>query len=141
MTTRAFGWLGAITGLVLAAALATVGCTTGPSVADLSYSNGTTIPIELVVNGAKIATLAPGSAGSVPAAALPSQPWVVRAETAAGRLLGTMTVQPGDVQVAGNAQRGDGLRVDLSCGRLDIWSGPPMLGPAPGPGSPGDCNP
>ncbi len=34
-----------------------------------------------------------------------------------------------------------GARVDLSCGRIDIWSGTPMMGPAPGPGVPGDCDP
>lgn len=33
------------------------------------------------------------------------------------------------------------VRVDLSCGRLDMWSGPPLLGPFPGPGTPSDCNP
>ena len=30
---------------------------------------------------------------------------------------------------------------NLSCGRLDIWSGPPLSGPPPGPGKPGDCAP
>jgi hypothetical protein len=35
--------------------------------------------------------------------------------------------------------KGDGNRVDLSCGRIDVWAGPPLLGPAPGPGTPGDC--
>jgi len=52
-----------------------------------------------------------------------------------------MTVRPGDVWETAGQMKGDAVRVDLSCGRLDIWSGPPLLGPAPGPGKPGDCAP
>jgi len=57
-----------------------------------------------------------------------------------------MTVHPGDVWATTGPngegrEKGDGVRVDLSCGRLDVWSGPPMIGPAPGTGSPGDCAP
>jgi hypothetical protein len=52
-----------------------------------------------------------------------------------GRVLASMTVHPGDVgnMTGPNGQgeaRGDGVRVDLSCGRLDIWAGPPMTGSA-----------
>jgi hypothetical protein len=68
-------------------------------------------------------------------------PWSVEARSPSGRLLISMTVRPGDVDGEGTEQRGTGGRVDLSCGRLDIWSGPPMLGPAPGDGMPGDCLP
>ena len=38
-------------------------------------------------------------------------------------------------------KKGSGARVDLSCGRLDVWVGPPMHGPFPAPGRPGDCDP
>ena len=57
-----------------------------------------------------------------------------------------LTVSAGDVWSQQNADgsgesKGDGARVDLSCGRIDVWSGTPMMGPAPGPGAPGDCDP
>jgi hypothetical protein len=111
--------------------------------APLSYSNGTTIPVDLIVNGTKILTIAPGEAGEVSAAALPGQPWDARVATASGRVLLALTVKAGDVQGDGNSQQGDAVRADLSCGRLDIWSGPPLIGPAPPSpaGSPGDCAP
>jgi len=76
---------------------------------------------------------------------LPRQPWLVEARTPTGRVLSSMTVRPGDVWETtmpdGSTQmKGDAVRVDLSCGRLDMWSGPPLLGPAPGPGKTGDCD-
>ena len=57
-----------------------------------------------------------------------------------------MTVRQGDVFNTFNpdgllVMKGDAVRVDLSCGVLRIWSGPPLLGGVPGPGSPGDCEP
>jgi hypothetical protein len=57
-----------------------------------------------------------------------------------------MTVRAGDVWTRNNADgsseaKAAGARVDLSCGRIDIWSLGQMLGPAPGPGTPGDCAP
>jgi hypothetical protein len=134
-----------VVALALALALALAACgprpDTGGSPAGLSYSNQTSIPIDLVVNGAKIITAAPGTDGSVPASALPALPWNIEAQTSSGRALASLVVHPGDVVQDGNTQRGDGVRVDLSCGRLDVWSGPPLSGPAPGPGSSGDCDP
>ncbi len=62
-------------------------------------------------------------------------------------MLATMTVNPGDVsttEVPGGpvSMSGRLARVDLSCGRLDLWAGGLQpLGPAPGPGVPGDCEP
>jgi hypothetical protein len=111
--------------------------------APLEYSNGTTIPVDVTVNGTKVLTIAPGGGGSISAGSLPAQPWDVRLTTSTGRLLLAMTVRPGDVQGNANTQRGDGARADLSCGRLDVWSGPPMIGPVPPSpaGSPGDCAP
>jgi hypothetical protein len=107
----------------------------------VSISNGTTLTITLVVDDVPVATVAPGSGDSIPAVRLPSPPWNVEARSRSGRVLVSMVVRPGEVVVAGNGSRGVGNRVDLSCGRLDIWSGPPLSGPAPGPGSPGDCQP
>lgn len=113
----------------------------GSAPSPLSYSNGTTLSIDLVVNGSTLLTAAPGAGGEVAVSALPPLPWSVSAQTSSGRVLKSMTVRAGDVTTVGNVQKGDAFRVDLSCGRLDVWTGPPLLGPAPGPGTPGDCNP
>ena len=110
----------------------------------LSISNGTTIAVTVVVNGDVVVVVPPGSGQDPIEAALPAPPWNVETRSPSGRVLSSMTVNPGDVWVAdfGNGSsgsKGDAVRVDLSCGRLDLWSGPPMAGPAPGPGTPGDC--
>jgi len=113
----------------------------------LSISNGTTLTVTLLVNGTPVGTLAPGTGRDpIPASDLPALPWNVEARSPSGRVLTSMTVRPGDVWATTGPngegrEKGDGVRVDLSCGRLDIWSGPPMNGPAPGSGSPGDCTP
>jgi hypothetical protein len=109
--------------------------------AGVSISNATALEVTLVINGAAVARVAPGEGAEVPPGEMPGLPWNVEARSPSGRLLVRMTVHEGDVDVDGDDQRGTGGRVDLSCGRLDIWSGPPMLGPAPGPGVPGDCDP
>ena len=108
---------------------------------DLVVSNQTSISVTLVVNGTSVRTVQPGSQETILVRDLPAQPWSVEARTSAGRVLSAMTVRPGDVWERGNEMKGDAVRVDLSCGRLDMWSGPPLLGPVPGPGTPGDCNP
>ena len=133
------------------AALAVVivlGCTSGttvpPSAMTLGVMNSTTIPIDIVVDGKQFATLMPGeSREAIPSNALPPLPWNVEARNGKGRVLLTLNGRDGDVTVSsdgqGQSQKGVGSRVDLSCGRIDIWSGPPLAGPAPGPGTPGDC--
>ena len=126
--------------LLLAAILA--GCASGAlpsasaSSARLSVANFTTIPVTLVVNGAVVETVAPGVREDPVQAALPSLPWSVETRSPSGRVLSTMTVKSGDS--AGSF--GDAVRADLACGRLDIWSGPPMLGPTfiPDPSRPCD---
>jgi hypothetical protein len=113
-----------------------------PPAMSLGISNGTTLTVTLVVNGAVIRAFAPQSgADAIPAGELPPLPWSVEVRTLSGRVLVALAVRAGDVWQQGNEQKGVGKRVDLSCGRLDVWSGPPMIGPAPGPGSPGDCEP
>lgn len=116
------------------------------SAKDLELSNGTTLAVTLVVNGNVIRTFPRGVRGAVAPRDLPPLPWAVEARSPSGRVLVSMTVRPGDVRETtapggGREYRGAGARVDLSCGRLDLWSGPPLLGPAPGPGRPGDCEP
>jgi hypothetical protein len=127
------------------------GCSTllGPSpspLPNLGISNETTLTVTLIVNGTVVGTFAPGMASSAILVPLPNLPWMVETRSPTGRVLSSMTVHPGDVtsteEPNGNgSSTSDGARVDLSCGRLDIWSGAPMLGPPPGSGTPGDCAP
>ena len=100
----------------------------------------------LVVNGAVIRTVRPQTDEIVSTSDLPPLPWSVETRTPSGRALSRLTVRAGDVWETnlpggGRQMKGDAVRVDLSCGRLDMWSGPPLLGPPPGPGMPGDCDP
>jgi len=112
---------------------------------DLIVDNQTTLAITLAVNGVVVRTIQAHKQEAVLVSDLPPQPWLVEARTPSGRILSSMSVRPGDVWETrapdGSTQmKGDAVRVDLSCGRLDMWSGPPVLGPAPGPGRPGDCD-
>lgn len=126
---------------VVAAACTTADPTIVPdSQMSIGISNGTSIEVILAVNGSQIRTIPPLSDIEVRAAELPALPWQADVTTAAGRTLVALSVRSGDVHRSANDWRGVGRRVDLSCGRLDIWSGPPMLGPMPGPGVPGDCD-
>lgn len=117
-----------------------------PATRSLEVGNGTAIAVTLVVNGTALRVVPPGAAIAVPVSELPRLPWTVEARSPRGRVLTSMTVRPGDVRETttpngARAYQSAGARVDLSCGRLDIWSGMPMLGPLPGPGKPGDCEP
>jgi hypothetical protein len=110
----------------------------------LSIENDTTIAVTLAVNGKVIETVAAGGYEDPIKAGLPGLPWNVETRSPSGRVLSSMTVHAGDVWETtdangGGAARGDAVRVDLSCGRLDVWSGPPILGPAFVPGPSGDC--
>ncbi len=113
----------------------------------LAIQNGTTIPVILVVNGTTIARFEPQSGEpGIPFTRLPPLPWATEVRMVSGRVLLQMTVHAGDVveihrSDGTGSSKGDGARVDLSCGRIDLWSGPPLAGPAPGPGTPGDCDP
>jgi hypothetical protein len=128
----------------LALAAVTAGCIAAPSPTasirsypDLSIQNGTTIAVTLVVNSMTLETVGPGVLQDPVPQRMPSLPWRVEARSPSGRLLTSLTITPSTYI---DANTGAGARVDLSCGRLDLWSGPPMLGPVPGSGSPGDCS-
>lgn len=101
----------------------------------LSISNGTSIAVTIVVNGTDVETIPPGGYADPLTAALPALPWSVETRSPSGRVLSQMTVNAGDVvyttpDASGHSSAwGDAVRVDLSCGRLDVWSGPPILGP------------
>lgn len=99
----------------------------------LSISNGTTIPVTLVVNGAVVETVAPGGYQDPITALMPALPWAVETRSPSGRVLSSLTIGAADNI---STTSGKGARAGLSCGRLDVWSGPPMLGPVFNPGHP-----
>jgi len=112
----------------------------------LEMNNGTTIVVVLSVNGGVGREFAPGSVANLGITELGPLPWRAKVSTIHARKLLDLTVNAGDITVTNEgggstSAKGDGARVDLSCGRIDLWSGTPMLGPAPGPGTPGDCDP
>lgn len=114
----------------------------------VEVSNGTDLEVTLVVNG-KATWIVPAhgqTPGPITADILGPMPWTVEARTSTDRLLTSMVVHDGDVQSEdlGNGRsssRSVLARVDLSCGRLDMWAGTPASGPVPGAGVPGDCVP
>ena len=111
----------------------------------VSALNSTTQVVFAFVNGTFIASLDPngclgcGGDDGIPASILSPLPWHVEVRMPAGRVLVALDIHAGDVVYTDSGSKGDGNRVDLSCGRIDVWAGPPLLGPAPGPGTPGDC--
>jgi hypothetical protein len=107
---------------------------------EVAVDNTTSIAVDIVVNDAAIGSVPANTRSTFGAADLPSLPWHVVALTSSGRELVTLDVKSGDVYDRPGSQSGVGARVDLSCGRLDIYSGPPLMGPIPGPGVPGDCD-
>jgi hypothetical protein len=83
---------------------------------------------------------------TIPAARLPAKPWTDLRTAVMGRKLIDGVVEPASVTptTGPNGESSSvsaGGRIDLSCGRLDVNVGAPMLGPPPGPGVPGDCLP
>jgi hypothetical protein len=109
--------------------------------------NSTTLLVTLVVNGRQIAVVQPSAGADAGPSELGSMPWHAVVRTASGRELVTIDVAPGSVQDVHNAD-GTGsysapaARIDLSCGQIRLYAGRIMPGgPAPGPGSPGDCLP
>lgn len=116
----------------------------------LAVGNWSTLVISVFVNGKDVAVVAPGEVQDpVDPGIMPALPWNVEVATwRGGRVLLAMTVHPGDAWHAGpdpsgaSSAHGVANRVELSCGRIDIWSGPPLAGPVP-PSSfpPGDCDP
>lgn len=135
-----------LSGCVGAGGVGPSGATPSPSGTQmtLSIQNGTTIAVTLVVNGKVIETVPAGGYEDPIKAELPGLPWNVETRSPSGRVLSSMTVRAGDVWQTtapngGGETKGDAVRVDLSCGRLDVWSGPPLLGPMFIPGPSGDC--
>jgi hypothetical protein len=100
--------------------------------------------VTLVVNGVVVETIVPGVQEWPVTAPLPDLPREVETRSPSGRVLSTMTVRAGDVVYTTpdangeSSAKGDAVRVELSCGRLDVWSGPPMYGPVVAPPSASD---
>jgi hypothetical protein len=116
--------------------------------AEIQVVNDTKLDVTVVVNAADIGVVPAHQATTIPAALLPPKPWSVEARSPSGRLLLTFVVAPGQVARSTDSSgvttmTGAGSRADLSCGRLDVVVGGPMLGPPPAPnaGAPGDCDP
>jgi hypothetical protein len=127
--------------------LSLLGCSVLPPDYTLHVSNGTTLPLTLVVNGVKVSDLAPGTEASVVAGDLPSLPWSVSTRTPTGRVVATMQVEPDSV-VDDRAIDGTGSYsapaggVALSCGQVRMWvGGMEPIGGGPAEGKPGDCEP
>ena len=57
------------------------------------------------------------------------------------RTLLSLTITSGSVVRREDSVQPAGTRVDLSCGRIELYAVIPLGGPAPGPGHPGDCGP
>lgn len=113
---------------------------------ELSVSNETSLDLVLVVNNQSIQALAAHTLTIVSASELPPLPWAAEVQLPSGRSLIAAVARAGDVWSraipnGGTEMHGIGTRVDLSCGRIDLYTGPPLMGPMPGPGSPGDCDP
>ena len=106
---------------------------------DLHVNNSTPLTVVVLVNGHEA-----GRVGRTEKAfdvnELPSFPWSTELTTTTGRRLLTLAVDPANVGHAPGEVHGVADRVDLSCGRIDVWVGPPLGGPVPGPGKPGDCD-
>jgi hypothetical protein len=101
-------------------------------------TNDATLTLRLFANG-QLAVVVPPNTFNATAelTTLGPSPWSFELRTASGRTVLTLTAKTGGA--ANNF--GPANRVDLSCGRIDLWVGPPLAGPAPGPGTPGDCAP
>jgi hypothetical protein len=117
------------------------GGTVAPEDMSLDVANGSTLKVALVVNGSKVDDVGVNGVDHVVAARLPALPWNAQLLSPSGRELLRLTVHAGDVHRTDNSASGDAARIDLSCGRIDLWSGPQPIGPMPGPGTPGDCVP
>lgn len=107
----------------------------------LTANNQSDRTFELFVNGSKIADVAPTTQSTFPAKDLPPLPWAAELRLPTGRSLLALTVKSGSVVRLESGTGSVGTRVDLSCGRIELWAVLPLGGPAPGPGRPGDCGP
>lgn len=133
--------LGVVFAAVVLAACQGREAAVAPSEMTLTANNATTKSISLIVNGSAVREVQPWTQVVLTSSDLPVLPWMATVRLQSGRTLLSLTVHAGDVVIGPTSAKGVGVRVDLSCGRIDLWSGPPVSKPAPRPGTPGDCDP
>lgn len=127
------------------------GCSAFAGSPNLGARNGTTIEVAIVVNNVEIGRLAPGESIDDLQGRAGRRPWLIQLRTiTSGRAVLTMRDDPTEGEPAADA---NGLAavnaflvtVDLSCGRLEAWTGDRSAIAAPPipdqPGRPGDCEP
>lgn len=107
----------------------------------LTANNQSDRALELYVNGGKIADVGAKSEPTFKAQDLPPLPWAAELRLPTGRTLLALTVTSGSVVRTANGSQSPGIRVDLSCGRIELFAVYPLLGPVAGSGHPGDCGP
>jgi hypothetical protein len=112
----------------------------------LQLSNGTTLPVQLMVNDESAGEYAPEGQAAVDLREFGEAPWTVVAKTESGRdLLSIPAITEsrsfhtvGDYPHSGSSVGG---RLFLSCGQLTMFIGTAPSGPAPGPSyPPHDCD-
>ena len=109
-------------------------------------SNGTTLKLAVAINGESRGTSEPGTTDLFDPSGL-AEPWNVTLTTSSGRQILEMTYRLSDIGTSAGGTNpepgmGVGQRLDLSCGRLDVYVGGPILGGTALPiFSPGDCDP
>ena len=124
--------------VLLAMTLAACGAAPTPQPpTNLGIDNGTNLTVTLVVNGHRIADIAPGTVEPViPEAALPPLPWTVEVRAPSGWVLGRHLT--GDYA----ANSTSGSEFDLSCGIVRVWTGESELPISDSPSSvPYPCGP
>lgn len=107
----------------------------------LTANNQSDRELELFVNGGKVADVPAMTQITMPARDLPPLPWNAELRLPTGRTLVALPIASGSVVRTETGSHGAGTRVDLSCGRIELWAVFPLGGPPPGPGRPGDCGP
>jgi len=107
----------------------------------LTANNQSDRALELYVNESKIADIGATSQLTIQAKDLPPLPWDAQLRLPTGRTLLSLTITSGSVVRRENGVQSAGTRVDLSCGRIELYAVTPLGGPAPGSGHPGDCGP
>ena len=106
-----------VLGIVFMLAACVVAPTSQP-LTNLGIRNDTTETLTLVVNGVRLADIAPGEVqASVATTGLPPLPWTITAHTRSGLALGTMLIGPYQANDSASAF------FTWVCGTITIWTG------------------
>jgi hypothetical protein len=98
--------------------------------------NDTTIIVTLIVDDTVVLSVPPEVHEALLAARLPPLPWEVQVRSPSGVTLLRLSIRTVDPI---GSDFGRSARVDLACGTLEVWTGPPMVGGTFLPSSPGSC--